>query len=79
MKVELYWKVERIERIIPGLVNIKSIIKYLHQVVSHLGMKYPNQLVSTYHYNDTNVSEIAENKVINQKGYCYFFRIKNVN
>ena len=32
-----------------------------------------------YHYNDTNVSEIAENKVINPKGYCYFYRKKNVN
>ena len=32
-----------------------------------------------YHYNDTNVSEIAENKVINTKGYCYFYRKKSVN
>ena len=27
-----------------------------------------------YHFNDTNVTEISENNLITEKGYCYFYR-----
>ena len=27
-----------------------------------------------YHFNDTSVSEVNENNIITNKGYCYFYR-----
>jgi ubiquitin C-terminal hydrolase len=31
-----------------------------------------------YHFNDTNVTEIEENKLISPKAYCLFYRKKTV-
>ena len=65
--------------------NSKSYIYDLYATCNHggggsLGGHYTANIKTAdnkwYEFNDTNIKEIKENRVINSKSYCFFFRKK---